>query len=474
MSIDQQINDAFEPISKVAIDIIFYAVPIAGEDVKLILVLLGFAALFFTFYLGFINVRFFKHAIDVARGKYSDHKDGEITPFQALATSLSGTVGLGNIGGVAVAVSVGGPGAAFWMVILGFLAMSSKFAEVMLGVKYRVHASEEHPSQFSGGPMYYLPYAFERYKIPYLGKAFAGIFAFFVICGAIGGGNMYQANQAVEQIHVAFGFEGGGWIIGAVIALMVGSVIIGGLRSIASIASKLVPIMGGLYLIVGLVVIGMHYDRIAEGLITIFEQAFNPDAAYGAILGVFLIGLQRAAFSNEAGLGSAAIVHSAAKTDSHVRQGMVGMLGPFIDTIVICSVTSLVIVISGAYQSGSGIEGVELTSRALESAIPGLKYLLAVIVFLFAFSTLITWSYYGLKGVTYLLGDKDYITMSFKIFYCLCVIVGASANLGNLIDFSDAMILSMAIPNIIGLFLFAPEIRRDVKAYIADLKAEKS
>ena len=482
MSIDQKINEFFAPISDVVTSIVFFAVPISEDlDVRLILVWLVMAALFFTLYFGFIQLRYFGHAIDLLRGKHDkdEGSDGQINRFQALATSLSGTVGLGNIAGVAVAVSVGGPGAVLWMILMGLFSMATKFCEVALGVKYRRHMDPESPEEISGGPMYYLKDAFDNRGIPYVGGVVAAIFAFACICGSVGGGNMFQANQAYFQVmNVTGGAEGflgdKGWLFGLGLAFLVGLVIIGGIKSIAAVASRLVPVMGIIYLIAGCIVIAIHYTNIPAGLLTIITSAFSLEAGIGGFLGGLLVGVQRAAFSNEAGLGSAPIVHSTAKTNDPISQGFVGMLGPFIDTVIICTVTALVIVISGAYVDGSGVEGVELTSRAMASGVSWFPYILALTVFLFAYSTLITWSYYGLKAVTYLFGEKKMIELLFKLFFCFCVVVGASVPLDQLINFSDAMILAMGIPNILGLYLLAPEIRKDLKAYIQKLKEEKA
>lgn len=478
MSIDSQIETYFEPVANFVSSVVFYAVPLGENlEVRLILVWLVMAALFFSFYLGFVQFRYFRHAIDLLRGKYdtSPKEDGEISRFQALTTSLSGTVGLGNIAGVAVAVSVGGPGATLWMILMGFFSMATKFAEVMLGVKYRHHPDPKNKDKISGGPMYYLRNAFDNHGIPHIGPILGGVFAFAVMCGAVGGGNMFQANQAYQQVLNVTGGDAGfmadkGWMFGLFLAVLVGLVIIGGIKSIAAVASRLVPIMGAIYLVAGLVVIGIHYEGIPSGISAIFQSAFSMEAGIGGLFGGLLVGVQRAAFSNEAGLGSAAIVHSTAKTNSPVSQGMIGMLGPFIDTIVICTVTALVIVISGAYTQGSGIEGVELTSRAFESGIAGSRYVLVLTVFLFAYSTLLTWSYYGVKGATYLFGESTAVEMAFKLLFCFCVVVGASVELSSLISFSDAMILAMGVPNLIGLYMLAPEIKRDIKEYARKLK----
>ena len=396
-----------------------------------------------------------------------------------MATSLSGTVGLGNIAGVAVAVSLGGAGAVFWMVLMGLLGMSTKFVEVTLGVKYRAHADAEHPEKLSGGPMYYLKAAFAKRNMHKTGSVMAGIFAVFCIGGSLGGGNMFQANQSFTQfVNMTGGTDASwwadkGWLFGLILAFLVGLVIIGGIQSIARVTSKLVPLMGGVYMIAGLTVIALHYQNIPAAFAEIFTQAFSFEAGFGGFIGALLVGVQRASFSNEAGLGSAAIVHATAKTNKPISQGFVGMLGPFIDTVVICLVTALVIVITGSYNDGGEMEGVALTSRALESGVSWFPYVLGVTVFLFAYSTLITWSYYGMKCVGYLVGEKDWVDMAFKLVFCGFIVVGCSAELSNVITFSDAMILSMGIPNLIGLYLFAPEIKKDLKEYLHALRSKK-
>lgn len=476
MSFDNYIDQLFEPVSKFTSAIVFYSVPIGGgQELKLILLWLALAAAFFTIYLGFVNIRYFSHSVKLLFGKGMKKTDGEISQFQALMASLSGTVGLGNISGVAVAISVGGPGAAFWMTVMGFLGMSSKFAEVMLGVKYRAHPTPEHPEKISGGPMYYIKAAFVKKNAPKIGIAIAYIFAFVCILGAIGGGNMYQANQVYAQLLTTTGGEGSffsdkRWIVGIVLAILVGVVIFGGLKSIASVASRLVPAMIAVYVVSGLIVALLNVTEIPAAIVTILSKAFSLEAGIGGLLGGLLIGVQRAAFSNEAGLGSAAIVQSTTNTDGPVGTGIVAMLGPFIDTVIICNITALVIVISGAYIDGAGIQGVELTSRAFENSIPYFSYILSVCVFLFAYSTMIAWYYNGAICVRYIFGEKDKIESIFKVFYCICTVVGTCATLGNLIDFTDAVFLALALPNIIGLYLLAPEIKADLKAYITEQK----
>lgn len=478
MGIDAQINEFFQPISDRAFSIVFYSFPFAGQDVKLILLWLVAAGVFFTFYLGFINFRFFRHAVDVAMGKYDvDTDDGRISSFQALMTSMSGTVGLGNIAGVALAVSVGGPGAVLWMMIMAFFGMSTKFAEVTLGVKYRVHASKEHAKKISGGPMYYLRDGFKELGYPTIGKIMAVFFAVCCLLGGVGGGNMFQANQTFQQFYNITGGDAGmlagkGWLFGIVLAGLVGAVILGGLKSIASVSSKLVPLMGIVYVAAGFTVIGIHFHDIIPSFVIIFQSAFSPEAGMGAVLGTLLVGAQRAAFSNEAGLGTAPIVYAAARAHHPITQGMASMLGPFIDTIIICTITGLLIVISGAYQDSQGMEGIALTSRALESGVSWFPHVLTISVFLFAYSTMIAFYYTAVKCLTFLTGESDKVEMIFKIVYCVCIVIGASVKLDNLINFTDAMFLSMAFPNIIGLYFLAPSIKRDLKDYTEKFKAQ--
>lgn len=474
--VDQTIDRAFQPVSDAITTVIFYAEPWSGYDMKLILLWLVAAAVFFTVYLGFANIRYFGHACALLRGKYDEPaSDGQISNFQALMTSLSGTVGLGNIGGVAVAVSAGGPGAVFWMAMMGLLGMSSKFAEVALGVKYRHHEDHENLKRISGGPMYYLRDAFANRNMLWIGRIMAGFFCLCCIGGALGGGNMFQANQSFQQfVNITGGAEGfmadKGWMYGLGLAFLTGLVIIGGIKSIAAVSAKIVPVMGIIYLLTGLVVIGMHIDALPSALATIFTQALTPEAGFGGVLGALLMGVQRAAFSNEAGIGSSAIIQANARTSYPIRQGFVGMLGPFIDTVIICMITALVIVITGAWEGGQGIEGVALTSRAFEQDISFFPYILAFIVFLFAFSTLIAWCYIGLKGATYLFGENRTVDLTYKMVFLIFVVIGASSNLSSIINFSDAMIFAMAIPNCIGLYLLAPELKRDLKEYVQQLK----
>jgi alanine or glycine:cation symporter, AGCS family len=469
-SIDERIQETLGPIADRITSIVFYGVPVGGVEVRLIVVWLIAAALFFTVYFGFLNVRGFKHALDLVRGRYSNPEDaGEVSHFQALATAVSGTVGLGNIAGVAVAIAIGGPGATFWMAFAGFLGMSSKMAECTLGVKFR---KENADGSVSGGPMYYLSRGLAQEGKPGLGRTLAILFAIFCIGGALGGGNMFQANQATQQIvNVTGGADSPlddlRWLVGLLFAVAVGAVIIGGIKSIARVTEKLVPAMAIIYVTACLAVIIGNASLVPSAFGAIFEGAFAADAALGGVLGVLIVGFQRAAFSNEAGIGSAAIAHSAVRTKQPATEGHVALLEPFIDTIVICTMTALTIVISGAWDDPDAPElgGVSLTSRAFESVLPWFPTVLAVAVVLFAFSTMISWSYYGMKATRYLAGDSPVAENVFKVVFCIFVVIGASLALGPVIGISDSMIFLMAIPNVLGLYLLARVVKREIMQY---------
>lgn len=472
--LDAAIGHAMQPITNFVVSVVFVTVPFQGVDVPLIVLWLVAGAVFFTFYLGFINFRGFKHAIELVRGKYDDPKDpGEISHFRALATALSGTVGLGNIAGVAVAISVGGPGATFWMILAGFLGMSSKFAECTLGVKYR---NEYEDGTVSGGPMRYLSKGLADLGLAGLGKFLAVFFSICCVGGAIGGGNLFQANQSYNMVVHVMGGEGSffadkGWLFGLILATLVGAVIIGGIKEIASVAARLVPGMAIIYLLAAVTILVMSYEQIPHAFSLIINGAFSAEGVTGGVLGVMIQGFKRAAFSNEAGIGSAAIAHSAVKTHEPVTEGFVSLLEPFIDTVVICTMTALVIIITGAYTNEEGLGGVELTSRAFESGLSWFPYVLSLAVVLFAFSTMISWSYYGTQAWAYLFGHSKVVDLSFKLIFCSVVVLGCTMDLGPVIDFSDSMIFAMSLANIAGLYLLAPVVKRELKDYWGRLKS---
>ena len=426
-------------------------------------------AIFFTIYMKFINLRGIKHAFQLIRGDYDKpDDDGEVSHFQALVTALSGTVGLGNIAGVAVAISLGGAGATFWMIAAGFLGMSSKFVECTLGVKYRkLNANGE----VSGGPMYYLAEGLKRKGFATLGKVLAVFFAILCVGGSFGGGNMFQANQSFAQLENVFPvFEGYGFYYGLVIAALVAFVIIGGIKKIASVTDKIVPFMVGVYILASLIVILANISHVGEAFGQIISGAFTADGITGGVVGVLIVGFQRAAFSNEAGVGSAAIAHSAVKTDEPVSEGIVALLEPFVDTIVVCTMTSLVLIFSGYAADTQGYEGAALTSAAFSSIFPWFKYVLLVAIILFAFSTMISWSYYGMKAWTFLFGNTKRMENIYKLMFLCFIVLGASVGLGAVIDFSDMMILGMAFPNILGLYFLSREVKDELKDYFRRLK----
>lgn len=439
------------------------------KDIPFIVIWLIFGAAFFTFRMGFINIRGFKHALQLARGKYDEpNAPGRITHFQALATAVSATVGLGNIAGVAIAVSLGGAGATFWMVLAGFLGMSSKFVECTLGVKYRFINKE---GRIFGGPMNYLRYGLEKRNMGKLGKFLAAFFAILAIGASFGGGNMFQANQSFAILSGQIPFlEGNGFWFGVFLMVLVGVVIIGGIDSIAKVTGKVVPVMAGVYILGALVVIGINIDNLGPALNAIFSGAFTPTALKGGFIGVLVVGFQRAAFSNEAGVGSAAIAHSAAKTNHPPSEGFVALLEPFIDTVVVCTLTALVLIFTGMHEV-EGVSGVQLTTDAFGSVISWFPYVLSVAVFLFAFSTMISWSYYGMRAWTYIFGRSNRSELIYKIIFLLFVVLGASVSLGAVLDFSDMMILAMSFPNIIGLYIMSGEVRKDLKEYMTKLKS---
>ena len=511
--LDQQIDEAFKPISDFFSQVIFFTIPLAGMDVPFVLLLLVGSALFFTIYFKFPNIFHFKTAINVVRGKYDelDHasanpelvidgditdtikdesEEGEVTHFQALATAVSGTVGNGNIAGVALAIALGGPGATFWMIVCGFLGMSTKFVECTLGVQYRDVGDD---GTVYGGPMYYISKGLKERGFGLLGKISAVIFAIFCIGGSFGGGNAAQSNQATVVLKELMGLEstGAGFWIGVIMAIIVGIIIIGGIKRIAQVTEKVVPFMAVLYLLACLYILGANFSLIDDAVSLIFREAFNPTAiGVGGVIGVLLVGFKRAAFSNEAGAGSASIAHSAVKTKYSASEGLVALLEPFIDTVVICTMTALVIIIfnfggdaSGAtiFQYGGdgagavmidgvAYEGAGITSKAFAQYIPYSNIFLTVAVVLFAVSTMISWSYYGLQSWKFLFGRGKAADMVYKLLFLLFVIIGASASMNSIWAFSDAMIFAMVFPNMVGLYFLFPVVKKQLKRYTDAIK----
>jgi AGCS family alanine or glycine:cation symporter len=485
--VEEEIDSRFVPLSEAVGNVIFYPVTIGSASFPWIVAWLIIGAVVFTIGFRFIQFRGFGHAIALARGRYDDPDDpGEVTHFQALTAAVSGTVGLGNIAGVAVAVSIGGPGATFWMVVAGLLGMATKFVECTLGVAFR----EEHADgTVTGGPFRYLKVAFAKLRVPFLPTLLVGVYAVAILAFGLAGGNMFQANQMFAQVQNVTGGEdgvlgsaGASLVFGVVVAVIVGLVIIGGIQSIAKVTSRLVPAMAIVYVLGCLVVIAFNADAVPAAIASIVTGAFNPEGVAGGVLGVLIVGFQRAAFSNEAGLGSAAIAHSAVKTKRPVTEGFVALLEPFIDTVIICTMTALTIVIASpaswvnareAYAAGESPspDGVVLTSDAFATVIPWFPVVLAVAVVLFAFSTLITWSYYTLKAWTTLFGRSTVSEIVFKIIYCVFIVIGTVLTFSAVLSFADAMLFVCALVNILGLYLLFPEVSRMLREYQADRRS---
>ncbi len=444
----------------------------ATVEVPVIVALLAFGGVFFTFYYKLINLRGFRHAILVVRGKYDRPEDvGEISHFRALTSALSATVGLGNIAGVAIAIQLGGPGAVFWMIVAAFFGMATKFSSCTLAQLYR---AKNKDGSVSGGPMYYLDLGLRARGgvLAKVGKGLAIVYAVMIMGGAIGGGNMFQANQSFEAFRTAFGVgRESGWLFGLAMATLVGAVILGGIRRIGAATARIVPIMVGIYVLASLLILGTHVEKIPQAFRLVFEMAFSENAAYGGVVGVLVWGVKRASFSNEAGLGSSAIAHAAAKTDEPIREGLVAMLEPFIDTVIVCTMTALVVIVTGAWTDPAipASAGVSLTTAAFATVLPWFPKLLSVCVLLFAYSTMISWCYYGERGWIYLLdhfGGRGLQTVAvFRVVFVLFVFVGSVARLGAVLEFSDLLILCMAFPNIAGSLLLAPKVRATLDDY---------
>lgn len=472
------VDQIFQPLVNFMDQVLFWD-PFAALGIVLpvkipfIIIWLICGALFFTIYLKFINIRGFKHAVDLVLGKFDKiGHSGEISHFQALATATASTVGLGNIAGVAVAITMGGPGATFWLIIAGLLGMTTKLTECTLGVKYR---KTNPDGSISGGPMYYLRDGFAKKGWVKTGKTLAIIFAVFASIGAFGIGNMFQSNQLIAQTIVNFpSLDGYQLWLGIVLAVLVGIVIIGGIKGIAKVNDKLFPLMAGIYILSALTVIFINYQHIGTAFRLIFDGAFSPEGIKGGIVGVMIIGFRRAAFSNEAGIGSAAIAHSTVKTQKPVTEGFVALLEPFIDTVVICTMTALVIITSGLSGNPDNLAGTALTSAAFATVSSWFPYLLLPTILLFAYTTIISWSYYGVKSFDFLVGDfvekrfgkRILATRFYQIIFLIITALGSVLSLTAVVDFSDMLILAMAVPNLIGLYVLAPEVKRELKDYV--------
>ncbi len=473
----EQINLFFEAINGFLAQFFFFDVFFFIEGIKFPLVVFALfvCGLFFTFKMNFVNIRLFRHSILMALGVLDKgkNKKGEISHFKALTTALSATVGLGNIAGVAIAVSVGGPGAVFWMLIMGFIGMSTKFTECVLAVSYR---EEREDGRIMGGPMEYLQRGLSEMGWPKLGRVLAVAFCVMCIGGSFGGGVAFQVNQSLGAISISLPFlRDFKWLYGLFLIALVAVVIIGGIKRIAEVSGRIVPLMFGLYMLMAFAVLIIHYDQIPQAFLLIFQEAFSAKAGYGGFIGVMVTGLQRAAFSNEAGLGSSPIAHSAARVSHPVEEGAVALLEPFLDTIVICATTALVILVTGVYAHPehadlvSQQKGAALTSQALSQAHLIFPYLLSAAVFLFAFSTIISWSYYGERCFSFVFGERR--ALIYKISVLAVIFLGAMAASTAIMNFCDLMILSMSLPNLLGALMLSGKVKKLMKEYVSGLKS---
>ena len=468
----QSINHFFEGI--LFFDIFFGTIKDTSFPFVVALLIIG--GVFLTLRMGFVNLRMFKHSLAIVRGKYKTREDkGVISPFQSLATALSATVGIGNIAAVSIAISLGGAGAAFWMIMAGFLGMTLKFTEVTLSLKYREFLPD---GTIMGGGMEYLSRGLSDKGMPRIGKAMSMIFAFFMVLGALGAGNTFQISQSltIMQGQVPF-FQEFPWAFGLIMALITGLVIIGGIKRIAHVAEKIVPLMVIFYLIMVFWVLGTYFTAIPDAFALIFREAFTPTAVAGGIFGAMIQGFQRAVFSNEAGLGSAGIAHSASRVKYPIRQGLVSLYEPFIDTVVVCTMTALVVILTGTYAGGTEAldiaiaskQGAVITSTAFGSVVSWFPTILGFAIFMFAFSTMISWSYYGERAWVYLFGIKSSII--YKLIFLLFIILATVADTKTMVDFSSTLFLALAIPNIFGLLIMSGDVRKMLTEYKKKLKS---
>ena len=471
-------NEIFIAINSFLANLMFFDIlfgTVEGTSIPFLVAWLIGGGVYLTFKMGFVNLRMLGHSFDIIRGKYKTKDDkGQIEPFGALSTALSATVGLGNIAGVAIAVSIGGPGATLWMIIAGFLGMSLKFTEVTLSLHYREFLKD---GSVMGGAMEYLSKGLASKGMPIFGKYLAIFFAFLMIGGAIGGGNTFQVSQALTTIQGEIPyFKVHPEVFGIGLSIITGLVIVGGVTRITSFTTKIVPIMVTLYIGASLWILMVNFDLIPHAFGLIFSEAFAPSAVYGGMIGVIVQGFQRAVFSSEAGLGSSPIAHSSVKTKYPVRQGLVALYEPFIDTVIICTMTALVIIITGVYDPANGYgalieakQGAALTSAAYGTVISWFPSVLAVSITLFAFSTLISWSYYGERAWVYIFGSR--YSIIYKIIYLGLIIVASIVSTDIMVDFSFMLILAMAFPNILGLFILSGDVKKYLKDYLDKLKS---
>lgn len=462
---DRIIESIVGPVADVMSAIVFAEIPIFG-GIPLIVIWLMAAAVFLTVWLRFQPITGARHSFGVIRGKFTRKTDpGEISSFQALATELSGTIGLGNIAGVAVAVSLGGPGAALWIAAFGLLGMSVKMAEATLGVMFRRINAD---GTVSGGPMYYLRDGLKSIGWKKTGGVLAWLYALFTLLGVYGA-DLFQSNQVAAIVASSSGsdfLENNNWILGLVIATLVGLVIIGGVTSIGRWTSRITPAMAGLYLVSVVAVIMVNIDQLGPAIASMFTGVFSPEGVAGGIVGVAVIGIQRSLFSNAAGVGTAGFAHSASKTKRPATEGFNAMWGPFFDSVIVCMLTATAIVITGVHEGTAGeVEGVTLTASAFASVASWFPYLLTIAVALFGFSTVLAYAYYFEQAGTYIFGNSATTRWVLKAIWVIGPVIGASASLDAAISFADASFFLMAIPNLLGIYFLANVLRKEILSY---------
>lgn len=479
-NLDTEIEKYVAPISNKISTVMFFPVTIFGAHVPIIILWILAAGIFFSLYFRGIALWGLKHSIDLLKKPKKDAAGGEISPLGALMTALSGTVGLGCIAGVAISISIGGPGAAFWIMFGAIMGMALKFSEVSLSLKYRKFLPD---GTIAGGPMHFIAHGLTRRKMRWLGQPLAVIFAYLCIGGALAGGNMVQINQTTRQILNITGGDNGilhgyNWLIGLICAILMGMIIIGGIKSITKVAMKAVPFMVYLYLIAGVIIILANWQNIPHAFYISIKEAFFPQSVAGGIIGIMIIGMRRSVQSNEAGTGSAPIAYATAQTDEPISQGFIALLEPLL-TGVVCMLSAGIIITSGVYENyASGVSGIELTSSAFEATFPWFKYVLSVVVILFALTTLISWAYYGQKAWNYIVGEGKKRTLLYQIIFCIFTVIGSVMNIKTIIDLTDSMMLGMAIPNCLAMYFMAKELKFDLikycKKYEVGLKFNKN
>lgn len=466
-NIDSQIEKYISPVSNKIASVMFFPISVFGTQIPVIILWILIAGLFFTFYFRWIGIWGLKHSFEILSKPKNGEAEGEISQLGALMSALSGTVGLGTIAGVAISISIGGPGAAFWIMFGAILGMTLKFAEVSLSLKYRKFLSD---GTIAGGPMHFIAHGLTRRKMRWLGQPLAVVFAWLCIGGAITGGNMIQINQTTRQIINIAGGENGilhgyNWLIGLIAAILMGIIIIGGVKSITKVAMKAVPFMIYLYLFSGIIIILAHWHNIPHTFYIMIKEAFYPSSVAGGIVGIMIIGMRRSVQTNEAGTGSAPIIYAPAQTDEPVSQGFIALIEPFL-TGLVCLLSAVIIVSSGVYKNyTTGVNGIELTSSAFESIFPWFKYILSVVVILFALTTLISWAYYGQKAWNYIVGEGKKRTLFYQLFFLTFTVIGSVMNVKTIIDLTDSMMLGMAVPTCLVLYIMAGELKTDLIKY---------